>query len=115
LCTRWRVDPRFVGPSYVLGDLATHPLFLVETMAPQLLLHRLGVEAMSKLHIDDTDVAQQSVGDHLPGLDFSSEEADDLVALSQRQHKIIGVTYGYAGHQLILTCSPASSAARQMA
>ncbi|VTO27581.1 Oxidoreductase [Klebsiella pneumoniae] len=32
--TRWRVDPRFVGPSYVLGDLATHPLFLVETMAP---------------------------------------------------------------------------------
>jgi predicted dehydrogenase len=33
---------------------------------------------------------------------FSSEEADDLVALSQRQHKIIGVTYGYAGHQLIL-------------
>ncbi len=33
---------------------------------------------------------------------FSSEEADELVALSQRQHKIIGVTYGYAGHQLIL-------------
>ncbi|MCX2622910.1 hypothetical protein OQ620_29315, partial [Klebsiella pneumoniae] len=32
--TRWRVDPRFVGPSYVLGDLATHPLFLVETMPP---------------------------------------------------------------------------------
>ena len=21
--TRWRVDPRFVGPSYVLGDLAS--------------------------------------------------------------------------------------------
>ncbi|MDN7196666.1 Gfo/Idh/MocA family oxidoreductase, partial [Klebsiella pneumoniae] len=39
--TRWRVDPRFVGPSYVLGDLATHPLFLVETMAPQLKITRL--------------------------------------------------------------------------
>ncbi|HFT4367888.1 TPA: Gfo/Idh/MocA family protein [Klebsiella quasipneumoniae] len=39
--TRWRVDPRFVGPSYVLGDLATHPLFLVETMAPQLKIARL--------------------------------------------------------------------------
>lgn len=39
--TRWRVDPRFVGPSYVLGDLATHPLFLVETMAPQLNITRL--------------------------------------------------------------------------
>ncbi|MFP3448804.1 Gfo/Idh/MocA family protein, partial [Pseudomonas sp. SIMBA_067] len=34
--TRWRVDPRFVGPSYVLGDLATHPLFIAETMLPQL-------------------------------------------------------------------------------
>ena len=30
--TRWRVDPRFAGPSYVLGDLATHPLFIAETM-----------------------------------------------------------------------------------
>ena len=39
--SRWRVDPRFVGPSYVLGDLATHPLFLVETMAPQLKIARL--------------------------------------------------------------------------
>lgn len=39
--TRWRVDPRFFGPSYVLGDLATHPLFLVETMAPQLKITRL--------------------------------------------------------------------------
>ena len=39
--TRWRVDPRFAGPSYVLGDLATHPLFLVETMAPQLQITRL--------------------------------------------------------------------------
>lgn len=28
---------------------------------------------------------------------FSSEEADELVALSQRRRKIIGVTYGYAG------------------
>ena len=33
---------------------------------------------------------------------FSSEEADELVALSQQRRKIIGVTYGYAGHQLIL-------------
>lgn len=39
--TRWRVDPKFVGPSYVLGDLATHPLFLAETMAPTLKIRRL--------------------------------------------------------------------------
>ena len=24
--TRWRVDPKFAGPSYVLGDVGTHPL-----------------------------------------------------------------------------------------
>lgn len=39
--TRWRVDPRFVGPSYVLGDLATHPLFIAETMVPGLEVKRL--------------------------------------------------------------------------
>lgn len=39
--TRWRVNPKFVGPSYVLGDLATHPLFLAETMAPKLNITRL--------------------------------------------------------------------------
>lgn len=39
--TRWRVDPNFVGPSYVLGDLATHPLFVAETMVPQLKMTRL--------------------------------------------------------------------------
>ncbi len=39
--TRWRVDPKFVGPSYVLGDLATHPLFLAETMVPDLNITRL--------------------------------------------------------------------------
>lgn len=39
--TRWRVDPKFVGPSYVLGDLATHTLFLAETLAPQLKIKRL--------------------------------------------------------------------------
>ncbi|MDU2495452.1 MAG: Gfo/Idh/MocA family oxidoreductase [Klebsiella grimontii] len=33
---------------------------------------------------------------------FTGEEADALVALSEKQRKIIGVTYGYAGHQLIL-------------
>ena len=39
--TRWRVDPRFVGPSYVLGDLGTHPLFIAETMVPHLRIRRL--------------------------------------------------------------------------
>lgn len=39
--TKWRVDSRFVGPSYVLGDLATHPLFIAETMVPNLQVKRL--------------------------------------------------------------------------
>jgi len=39
--TKWRVSPQFAGPTYVLGDLATHPLFLSETIVPQLKLKRL--------------------------------------------------------------------------
>ena len=38
---RWRVDPAFAGPSYVLGDLATHPLYISEVMAPELKIKRL--------------------------------------------------------------------------
>lgn len=39
--TRWRVTPKYSGPSYVLGDLATHPLFIAETMVPNLKIKRL--------------------------------------------------------------------------
>jgi predicted dehydrogenase len=39
--TRWRVDPKHAGPSYVLGDLATHPLYLSEVMLPGLKIRRL--------------------------------------------------------------------------
>lgn len=38
---RWRVDPRTAGPSYVLGDLATHPLYLSEAICPDLRIRRL--------------------------------------------------------------------------
>ncbi len=38
---RWRVDPKFAGPSYVLGDLATHPLYLAEVICPELKIRRL--------------------------------------------------------------------------
>ena len=39
--TRWRVDPRSAGPSYVLGDLGTHPLYIAESIAPHLKIKRL--------------------------------------------------------------------------
>lgn len=39
--TKWRVDPKFAGPSYVLGDVGTHPLFLAETMLPHMKINRL--------------------------------------------------------------------------
>lgn len=39
--TKWRVDPKMAGPSYVLGDLGTHPLFISEIMLPQLKIKRL--------------------------------------------------------------------------
>lgn len=39
--THWRVDPRFAGPSYVLGDIGTHPLYIAEVILPQLKIQRL--------------------------------------------------------------------------
>lgn len=39
--TRWRVDPKFAGPSYVLGDVGTHPLYLSEAILPELKIRRL--------------------------------------------------------------------------
>ena len=38
---RWRVDPRFAGPSYVLGDIGTHPLYISEVILPHLKVRRL--------------------------------------------------------------------------
>ncbi len=39
--TRWRVDPRSAGPSYVLGDLGTHPLYISEAILPHMRIKRL--------------------------------------------------------------------------
>ncbi|PDT43162.1 MULTISPECIES: Gfo/Idh/MocA family protein [Sinorhizobium] len=39
--TRWRVDPKFAGPSYVLGDVGTHPLYISEVILPHLKIRRL--------------------------------------------------------------------------
>ena len=39
--TKWRVTPEKAGPSYVLGDVGTHALFLAEAMTPGLTIHRL--------------------------------------------------------------------------
>jgi predicted dehydrogenase len=39
--TRWRVNPRFAGPSYVLGDVGTHPLYLSEVILPHMKIRRL--------------------------------------------------------------------------
>lgn len=39
--TQWRVDPRLAGPSYVLGDVGTHPLYIAETLLPDLRIKRL--------------------------------------------------------------------------
>lgn len=39
--TKWRVDPKVAGPSYVLGDIGTHPLYLSEVMLPELHIESL--------------------------------------------------------------------------
>lgn len=38
---QWRVDPQKAGPSYVLGDIGTHPLYLAEVMLPELKIKRI--------------------------------------------------------------------------
>lgn len=38
---KWRLDPEFAGPSFVLGDVGTHVLFLGGTMVPGLKIERL--------------------------------------------------------------------------
>ena len=32
----WRFDPKKAGPAFILGDVGTHPLFLIEAMIPGL-------------------------------------------------------------------------------
>lgn len=39
--TKWRVDPKIAGPSYVLGDLGTHTLYLSEVMLPNMKIKKL--------------------------------------------------------------------------
>lgn len=39
--TKWRVNPKMAGPSYVLGDVGTHPLYLSEVICPDLKIKRL--------------------------------------------------------------------------
>lgn len=38
---RWRMDPAIAGPSYVLGDIGTHPLYISQVLLPQLEIERL--------------------------------------------------------------------------
>jgi len=39
--TRWRVTPALAGPSYVLGDVGTHPFYISEVILPHLKVKRL--------------------------------------------------------------------------
>jgi predicted dehydrogenase len=45
--TKWRVTPQQSGPSYVLGDVGTHVLFLAETIVPQLKIKSLMCDRQS--------------------------------------------------------------------
>ena len=38
---KWRMDPEKAGPSFVLGDVGTHPLFLAEAMIPDFKIKNL--------------------------------------------------------------------------
>lgn len=45
--TKWRVDPKTAGPSYVLGDVGTHPLYLSEVMLPDMKIKKLMCSSQS--------------------------------------------------------------------
>ncbi len=38
---KWRFDPSKAGPSFALGDVGTHPLFLLEAMIPDMKIDKL--------------------------------------------------------------------------
>lgn len=38
---KWRFDPSKAGPSFALGDVGTHPLFLLEAMIPDMEIDKL--------------------------------------------------------------------------
>ena len=38
---KWRFDPKKAGPSFALGDVGTHPLFIIEAMLPDLQIDNL--------------------------------------------------------------------------
>ena len=38
---KWRFDPTKAGPSFALGDVGTHPLFIIEAMIPDLKIKNL--------------------------------------------------------------------------
>ena len=38
---KWRFDPSKAGPSFALGDVGTHPLFIIEAMIPDLNIKNL--------------------------------------------------------------------------
>ncbi|RQW64839.1 Gfo/Idh/MocA family protein [Vibrio viridaestus] len=38
---KWRLDPKFAGPSFILGDVGTHVFFLGETIVPNFKVEKL--------------------------------------------------------------------------
>lgn len=38
---KWRFDPKKAGPSFALGDVGTHPLFIIEAMIPDMKIDSL--------------------------------------------------------------------------
>lgn len=44
---KWRMDPVYAGPSFVLGDVGTHPLYLSEMILPDFKINKLLCSAQS--------------------------------------------------------------------
>ena len=70
--TKWLVDPKVAGPSYVLGDVGTHPLYLSEVMLPDMKIKRLMcsrqsfVESRKPLEDNAMTIMEYDNGDFVP-------------------------------------------------
>ncbi|OOB79556.1 MAG: oxidoreductase [Epulopiscium sp. Nele67-Bin002] len=86
--TKWRVSPEVAGPTYVLGDVGTHALFLAEVMVPnlhisKLLCHRQSF-VKSRAPLEDNAVVLLEYDNGAVGTLWASA----VNAGSMHQHKI---------------------------
>ena len=90
--TKWRVTPEISGPTYVLGDIGTHALFLAETMIPGLEIKNLLCSRQSfvasRAPLEDNAIVLMNFTNNAVGTLWCS--AVNAGAMHQQKIRIIG-------------------------